>query len=154
SYRPSASDILRPSSRGAERGGIPCFSSPGSLAALGMTARAPCLRGIPLHSRQKSKFPVTDRPSDSYFGKEALMATEFLTVSASVSPEPLSPESAAKEVARATAPGGEARLIILAGGDGVRLRSVTRALEGDDRPKQFSTLVGKEPLLVQTVRRA
>jgi len=82
------------------------------------------------------------------------MATEFLTVSASVSPETLSPESAAKEVARATAPGGEARLIILAGGDGVRLRSVTRALEGDDRPKQFSTLVGKEPLLVQTVRRA
>ena len=82
------------------------------------------------------------------------MATESPTVAASVPQETLLPESSAQEVARLAAPGGEARLVILAGGDGVRLRSVTRALEGDDRPKQFSTLVGREPLLVQTVRRA
>ncbi len=82
------------------------------------------------------------------------MATESPTVAASVSVENLSHESFAQEIERAAAPGGEVRLIILAGGDGVRLRSVTRALEGDDRPKQFATLVGKEPLLVQTVRRA
>ncbi len=47
-----------------------------------------------------------------------------------------------------------ARVLILAGGDGARLRPVTRVLAGDDRPKQFCTLVGQEPLLVQTARRA
>jgi mannose-1-phosphate guanylyltransferase len=44
--------------------------------------------------------------------------------------------------------------LILAGGDGARLRSVTRVLAGDDRPKQFCALVGPEPMLVQTERRA
>jgi mannose-1-phosphate guanylyltransferase len=95
-------------------------------------------------------FSVTPGAFDPYFGEEESMATESPTVAA----ETFSPDSSAQEVERAPAPGGEARLIILAGGDGVRLRSVTRALEGDDRPKQFATLVGKEPLLVQTVRRA
>ena len=47
-----------------------------------------------------------------------------------------------------------AHVLILAGGDGARLRSVTRILAGDDRPKQFCTLVGQEPMLVQTQRRA
>jgi mannose-1-phosphate guanylyltransferase len=47
-----------------------------------------------------------------------------------------------------------ARVLILAGGDGARLRPVTRVLAGDDRPKQFCALVGQEPLLVQTARRA
>jgi len=84
---------------------------------------------------------------------EEPMPTESPTA-AIESAETLCPESSDQEVERAAAPDGEARLIILAGGDGVRLRSVTRALEGDDRPKQFATLVGKEPLLVQTVRRA
>lgn len=45
-------------------------------------------------------------------------------------------------------------VLILAGGDGIRLRSVTRVLAGDDRPKQFCALVGREPLLVETARRA
>jgi mannose-1-phosphate guanylyltransferase len=40
--------------------------------------------------------------------------------------------------------------IILAGGDGTRLRSFTRKLVGDDRPKQFCPAVGAETLLDQT----
>jgi mannose-1-phosphate guanylyltransferase len=51
-------------------------------------------------------------------------------------------------------PNSTAHVLILAGGDGTRLRSVTRALAGDDRPKQFCALVGREPLLVETARRA
>jgi mannose-1-phosphate guanylyltransferase len=47
-----------------------------------------------------------------------------------------------------------AHVLILAGGDGIRLRPLTRALTGDDRPKQFCTLVGQETLLEQTLRRA
>ncbi len=43
---------------------------------------------------------------------------------------------------------------ILAGGDGVRLRALTRRIAGDDRPKQFCPLVGPEPLLTETRRRA
>jgi mannose-1-phosphate guanylyltransferase len=43
---------------------------------------------------------------------------------------------------------------ILAGGDGVRLRALTRRMTGDDRPKQFCPLVGTEPLLTETRRRA
>jgi mannose-1-phosphate guanylyltransferase len=44
--------------------------------------------------------------------------------------------------------------IILAGGEGLRVRALTRALAGDDRPKQFCHLVGGETLLDQTRRRA
>lgn len=44
--------------------------------------------------------------------------------------------------------------VILAGGDGVRLRSITRSITGDDRPKQFCALVGEEALLTETRRRA
>ncbi len=44
--------------------------------------------------------------------------------------------------------------VILAGGDGVRLRSMTRAIAGDDRPKQFCPLVTEETLLTATRRRA
>lgn len=47
-----------------------------------------------------------------------------------------------------------AHVLILAGGEGLRARPVTRALFGDDRPKQFCALVGREPLLVQAQRRA
>ena len=43
--------------------------------------------------------------------------------------------------------------VILAGGDGVRLRSMTRGLTGDDRPKQFCALVGEDALLTETWRR-
>ncbi len=44
--------------------------------------------------------------------------------------------------------------IILAGGDGRRLSSLTRKLAGDDRPKQFCRLIGDDTLLGQTRRRA
>ena len=44
--------------------------------------------------------------------------------------------------------------IILAGGEGLRVRALTRALAGDERPKQFCHLVGGETLLDQTRRRA
>jgi mannose-1-phosphate guanylyltransferase len=52
--------------------------------------------------------------------------------------------------------GGDPALsgIILAGGEGLRVRALTRALAGDDRPKQFCHLVGGETLLDQTRRRA
>lgn len=40
--------------------------------------------------------------------------------------------------------------LILAGGDGVRLRALTRHLVGDERPKQFCALLGQRTLLDQT----
>lgn len=40
--------------------------------------------------------------------------------------------------------------VILAGGDGNRLRPLTRLLSDDDRPKQFSPLLGGKTLLAQT----
>src|SRR6266404_687886 len=43
--------------------------------------------------------------------------------------------------------------VILAGGEGTRLRSLTRSIAGDERPKQFCVVCGKETLLQQTVRR-
>src|SRR2546427_5465577 len=44
--------------------------------------------------------------------------------------------------------------IILAGGDGTRLASLTRRRAGDERPKQFCRLIGDDTLLEQTRRRA
>jgi len=44
--------------------------------------------------------------------------------------------------------------LILAGGDGTRLRPLTRRIAGDNRPKQFCRLLGSETLLEQTLRRA
>ena len=43
--------------------------------------------------------------------------------------------------------------VILAGGDGRRLLPLTRMIAGDDRPKQFCTVVGSETLLEQTQHR-
>ena len=43
--------------------------------------------------------------------------------------------------------------VILAGGDGTRLQSMTRAITGDNRPKQFVPVVGGTTLLDQTRRR-
>ena len=40
--------------------------------------------------------------------------------------------------------------LILAGGEGVRLKPLTRFVSGDDRPKQFCRLVGGQTLLHQT----
>jgi mannose-1-phosphate guanylyltransferase len=44
--------------------------------------------------------------------------------------------------------------LILAGGEGRRLRSLTRLITGDERPKQFCKILGQDTLLVQTRRRA
>ena len=43
--------------------------------------------------------------------------------------------------------------VILAGGDGKRLQSMTRAITGDNRPKQFVPVIGRTTLLDQTRRR-
>ena len=43
--------------------------------------------------------------------------------------------------------------IILAGGEGVRLRPLTRRISGDERPKQFCPLLDGETLLDWTRRR-
>ena len=43
--------------------------------------------------------------------------------------------------------------VILAGGDGTRLQSMTRAMTGDNRPKQFVPVIGGTTLLDQTRRR-
>ena len=43
--------------------------------------------------------------------------------------------------------------VIMAGGEGVRLRSLTRLIAGDDRPKQFCSLAGGKSLLAQTKQR-
>jgi len=43
--------------------------------------------------------------------------------------------------------------IILAGGDGMRLRSLTRIISGDERPKQFCPILGDESLLERTLKR-
>lgn len=43
--------------------------------------------------------------------------------------------------------------VILAGGDGTRLQSMTRTITGDNRPKQFVPVIGGATLLDQTRRR-
>ncbi len=43
--------------------------------------------------------------------------------------------------------------VILAGGEGARLRPLTRVLAGDERPKQYCRVLGRETLLDQTRRR-
>src|SRR5882724_7578023 len=43
--------------------------------------------------------------------------------------------------------------VILAGGEGVRLRSLTRFVSGEDTPKQFCRLLGGQSLLAQTTQR-
>jgi mannose-1-phosphate guanylyltransferase len=59
-----------------------------------------------------------------------------------------------KEGVRAFAKPANRWGIVLAGGDGVRLKNLTRIICGDDRPKQFCPLVGADTLLEQTRKRA
>ncbi len=40
--------------------------------------------------------------------------------------------------------------VLLAGGDGIRLRHLTRRIAGDSRPKQFCRIIGQESLFRQT----
>jgi mannose-1-phosphate guanylyltransferase len=49
---------------------------------------------------------------------------------------------------------GELWVVILAGGEGTRLSSLTAALHGRPLPKQFATLVGERSLLQHTLLRA
>ncbi len=44
--------------------------------------------------------------------------------------------------------------VVLAAGEGTRLRPLTRALHGEDLPKQFAVIAGRRSLLQTTVRRA
>ncbi len=44
--------------------------------------------------------------------------------------------------------------IVLAGGEGIRLRPLTRVICGDERPKQYVTLTGSRSLLQRTLDRA
>ena len=43
--------------------------------------------------------------------------------------------------------------LILAGGDGTRLKSLTRKIAGDERPKQFCSVLGTRTLLEETQQR-
>jgi len=43
--------------------------------------------------------------------------------------------------------------VVLAGGQGIRLRELTRHVYGDDRPKQYAVLTGSKSLLRQTLDR-
>ena len=49
---------------------------------------------------------------------------------------------------------GELWAVVLAGGEGIRLRPLTRVICGDERPKQYVTLTGSRSLLQQTLDRA
>ncbi len=56
----------------------------------------------------------------------------------------------AKISVRATETSRHLWAVLLAGGDGIRLRDLTMRIVGDDRPKQFCPIVGAESLLSQT----
>ena len=49
---------------------------------------------------------------------------------------------------------GELWAVVLAGGEGMRLRPLTRVICGDERPKQYVTLTGSRSLLQRTLDRA
>ena len=68
-----------------------------------------------------------------------------VTMGAVTSPAALRPSPAAASSDRWA--------VILAGGDGMRLRSLTRRITGDERPKQFCPVIGGGTLLEQTWRR-
>src|SRR5690349_851063 len=90
-----------------------------------------------------------DRSGDPYLREGETMPTTEAPTTTRIALEPFERRCAGLDPSQEGA-----RVLILAGGDGARLRPVTRVLAGDDRPKQFCALVGQEPLLVQTARRA
>lgn len=62
-------------------------------------------------------------------------------------------EIATKELSSFGGPGrprSERHALILAGGDGSRLKSLTRAIAGDERPKQFCPILNDRTLLEET----
>lgn len=63
------------------------------------------------------------------------------------------PESLPASMGSLTHEKGALWAVVLAGGEGVRLRSVTRRLYGEDRPKQYAALVGARSLVRQTLDR-
>jgi mannose-1-phosphate guanylyltransferase len=65
------------------------------------------------------------------------------------------PAPTSEATAAARDESGEANLwaIVLAGGEGARLRPLTRRLFGDERPKQYAALGGTRSLLRQTLDR-
>ena len=63
------------------------------------------------------------------------------------------PETLPAPMASLTNGSGGLWAVVLAGGEGIRLRSVTRRLYGEDRPKQYAALVGARSLLRQTLDR-
>jgi mannose-1-phosphate guanylyltransferase len=50
-------------------------------------------------------------------------------------------------------PGAQRWGVVLAGGEGARLRPLTRVIAGDERPKQFCRILGRESLLGQACQR-
>lgn len=56
-------------------------------------------------------------------------------------------------MASISGPGAARWAVILAGGDGTRLRPLTMSISGDERPKQFCPVIGGRTLLDQTRRR-
>jgi mannose-1-phosphate guanylyltransferase len=77
---------------------------------------------------------------------EQLEQEAFMITPAS-EPAP-APDRDSAESARA-----RAWAVVLAGGEGTRLRSLTRHVHGDERPKQYAVLAGRKSLLRQTLDR-
>jgi mannose-1-phosphate guanylyltransferase len=59
----------------------------------------------------------------------------------------------AASISSAVREDGELWAIVLAGGEGVCLRALTRELYGEERPKQYAVLTGAKSLLRQTLER-
>lgn len=58
-----------------------------------------------------------------------------------------------KELVTLRNPAAQRFAVILAGGDGVRMREMTKRIAGCETPKQFCAVLGNEPLLTTTQKR-